>query len=160
MSSFASKSVLPAARPLAIALVSAALLSACASTPTPNKLFAGIDDAALKAPVAPASGRTASDPVCVKFYQNTQTYLQKAANPSGVSQFLTQVGVGVLAGVATQGIGASIGSTAGRVAVQSAASSAIYSGSGLALRELSKNKAADAKIIALAEQIGCPVAVI
>jgi hypothetical protein len=160
MSSFATKSALFAARPLAIALVSAALLSACASTPTPDKLFAGIDDAALKTPVSPTSARTATDPVCVKFYENTRAYLQKASKPSGVGQFFTQVGVGVLAGVATQGLASGIGSTAGRIAVGSAANSAVYAGSGVALRKLSENKAGDAKIIDMAKQIGCPVAVI
>lgn len=143
-----------------VSVLSAACLSACASTPTSGALFAGIDSAALEKTAVPASGRLATDPVCTRFYQNTRDYLVKASKPNGMTQFFTQVGVSVLAGVATQGLASGVGSGVGRVAIQSAAGSAIQSGSGIALRELSKNDSGDAKVIALAEQIGCPVSVI
>ena len=144
---------------LLIAALSALCLSACASTPTPNTLFAGIDQSALPKSGAVIPVRKATDDVCKTFYKNTQTYLADASQPSGTTRFLTQIGVGLIAGVAGQGIGSGISSTAGRIAVQSAASSAVFAGSEVAMKKLTASKPDDAKIIAMAQQIGCPVQV-
>lgn len=133
-------------------------LAACASTPKTDLLTKGLDQSAMQS-VSPVNGlRAASDPVCVQFYTNAQNYIQAANTPSQGSRLLANVGVSVLSAVVGSGVGAGIGSQVGRVAVQSAASQAIYQGSGIALQELSKDSTAEAKVIEVAENLRCPVA--
>lgn len=132
-------------------------LSACASTPKAETLVAGIDKANMKA-TAPDAVRAPSDPVCVRFYSNAQSYLTTANTPSQGSRFMTNLGVSVLASVVGGGVGTGISSQVGRYAVQSATTQAIYQGSGIAMNELSKDSKAEAQVIATAAKLGCPVA--
>ncbi|WP_371397215.1 hypothetical protein [Fretibacter rubidus] len=133
-------------------------LTACASTPKTDMLTQGLDQSAMQSVVPDKAMRQSSDPVCAQFYVNAQNYIHAANTPSQGSRFMTNVGVSVLSAVVGSGVGAGIGSQVGRVAVQSAASQAIYQGSGIALQELSKDSTSEAKVIETAAQLRCPVA--
>lgn len=134
-------------------------LVACASVPQQDQLLTGIDQTALTTgnQAAPVQ-RAASDAVCVDFYENVNSFYAQAKKSQGGKNFLGSLGLNVASAVLTQGLmPAGITSTAGRVAVGSAISSATSQGSQIALRELNSSNRADAKIIEVAAEIGCPV---
>lgn len=133
-------------------------LVSCASVPQQDQLMTGIDTTTMTQ--ATATKRATSDPVCVNFYNNVASFQKQAAKSKGGQNFLASVGINVLAAVATQGIvPTGIGSTAGRVAAYSAASSVTSQGSRIAIKQLSSSNRADKKIIEAAAQIGCPVSI-
>jgi len=145
------------ATPLIISGMALALAS-CASVPQQNQLLAGID--ATKVTANPATKLSPSDATCVNFYNNVNSFQKQAQKAKGGQNFLASLGLNVVAAVATRGlVPAGIGSTAGRVAAYSAASSVTSQGTRIALRELNSSDRADAKIIEVANQIGCPVAI-
>ena len=132
-------------------------LTACATAPKAETLMTGISTADIQKPLADGALRTETDPVCVNFYKNAQTYIAEANKPNRGGQFLKTVGISVLAGVATGGIASSgINSTVGQIAAQQAASTAVFQGSNLALNGVKKS-GVQSKISAAAEQISCPI---
>jgi len=146
-----------------IATVSVIALTACSTLPAASTLGAGLpdtvlsDNAEIDGKTVEKLTRSADDPICQTFYGNAKTYLAEAAKPNAGGQFLTQLGVSVLAGVVTNGLASGIGSTAGQIAVQQAANTAIYSGSGLVLKEPKPASKAAKTIQAKADELGCPV---
>ncbi len=133
-------------------------LASCASVPRQDQLLTGID--ATKLAQGSVTKLSATDTTCVDFYNNVTEFQKQAQKSKGGQNFLASLGLNVVAAVATQGIiPAGITSTAGRVAVASAASSVTSQGTRIALRELNSSDRADAKIIEVAGQIGCPVVV-
>jgi len=143
----------------ALALSTAYLvgLTACATAPKAETLMAGISPTAVAKPLADGQLRPETDPICVSFYKNAQTYIAESNKPDPGGNFLKSVGISVLAGVATGGIATSgISSTVGQIAAQQATSAAIYQGSNLALQG-SKKSGIQSKISAAAEQVSCPV---
>lgn len=142
----------------AIYAVSALSLSACATAPKAETLMAGISPADAAAPMAAGQMRSENDPVCVNFYDNAETYLAAANKPNHGKNFLTSVGISVLAGVATGGIASSgINSTVGQIAAQQATSTAIYQGSTLALKGMSAKSGPGAKVVKAAGELRCPI---
>lgn len=132
-------------------------LSACATAPKTETLMTGISPTAISKPLAAGQMRAETDPVCVNFYKNAQTFAAASnkTNPGG--QFFKNVGISVLAGVATGGIiNSGINSTVGRIAAQQAASTAVYQGSNLAING-AKKSGIQSKVSTAAEQISCPV---
>lgn len=131
-------------------------LTACATAPKAETLMAGISPTITK-PLPDGQLRAETDPICMSFYKNAQTYIAASNKPNPGGQFLKSVGIGVLAGVATGGIASSgINSTVGQIAAQQAASNAVSQGSHLALQG-SKKSSIQSKISAAAEQISCPI---
>jgi len=140
-------------------IVSALILvsvSACSTMPKSSTLMAGIDETQLSQ-IAPNTLRGASDPVCVNFYKNAQQFIAEANKPNPGRNFLTNLGVSVLAGVATAGVVPSGLSTVGQMAASQAVSSTVSQGSGLVLQGMKQNSGATAKITEAAAEIGCPV---
>lgn len=141
---------------LALSSIYLVSLSACATAPKAETLMTGISTAEASKAFADGELRAETDPVCVSFYKNAQVYAAEASKPNPGRNFLTTLGISVLAGVATGGIASSgINSTVGQIAAQQAASTAIFQGSNLALQGL--NKGAGAKIVSAAEELHCPV---
>ncbi len=133
-------------------------LTACVTAPNASTLMTGIDGAELSTTLAPGEMRKAEDPVCVNFYKNAQNYAAQANRPNQGRNFLTTLGISILAGVASGGIASSgINSTVGQIAAQQAASSAIYQGGTMAVQGMGKSNGPAAKIVAAADQLGCPV---
>ena len=129
-------------------------LTACASAPKAETLMTGISAAK---PLADGALRAETDPICVDFYKNAQTFIAESNKPDPGGQFLKTLGVSVLAGVVTGGIaGSGINSTVGQIAAQQAANTAVYSGSSLALNGVKKS-GVQSKIKAAAEEISCPI---
>lgn len=142
---------------LALSTVYLVGLTACATAPKAETLVAGISPTAIGKPLADGQLRAETDPVCVSFYKNAQTYVAEANKPNPGGQFLTSLGISVLAGVATGGIASSgISSSVGQIAAQQTANAAIYQGSNLALQG-SKKSGIQSKISAAAEDISCPI---
>jgi hypothetical protein len=132
-------------------------LSACATAPKAETLLTGISPTATSKPLADGQLRAETDPVCISFYKNAQTYVAAANKPNPGGQFLKTVGISVLAGVATGGIATSgINSTVGQIAAQQAASTAVYQGSNLALNG-AKKSGVQSKVSAAAKQVSCPI---
>lgn len=133
-------------------------LASCASVPRQDQLLTGIDATTL---AADAQGETvalqASNPVCVDFYDNVNTFQAEAQKSQGGKNFMSSLGLNVVAAVVTQGLIPPGLSSAGRVAASTAASSITSQGSEIAIRELNSSDRADAIIIETASQIGCPV---
>jgi len=145
-------------RSLTLLLTSAVALSlsACASVPSQTQLMSGIDKTQLTQTAAKT--RSATDPVCVDFYNNVVEYQKKAQASKGSQNFLARLGLNVAAALLTQQIiPTGIASETGRIATQVAAGSAVSQGTNIALRELNSTNRADAKIIEVASEIGCPV---
>ncbi len=142
-------------------LLGAALvtLTACATTPSSDLLFTGLNASPLdKNTTAAVTKLSASDPTCVTFYENAVKFQTEASKPNPGANILSSVALTTLASVATLGIaGAGIGSTLGQVAAQSAAQSATLQAGSLALKGLKQNNPARAKIQSAADQLGCPV---
>ncbi len=142
---------------LALSTLCLFAISACATAPKAETLMTGISSDIVQKPLAAGEMRAETDPVCVSFYKNAQTYVAAANKPSPGGQFLKSVGISVLAGVATGGIASSgINSTVGQIAAQQAASAAVYQGSNLALNG-AKKSSVQSKISAAAEEISCPI---
>ena len=142
---------------LALSSVYLITLTACATAPKAETLMAGISPTAVSKPLPDGELRAETDPVCVSFYKNAQSYVTEANKPDPGGQFLKSLGISVLAGVATGGIASSgINSTVGQIAAQQAASTAIYQGSNLALQG-NKKSSIQSNISAAAEQINCPI---
>ncbi len=142
---------------LALSTVYFVGLTACATAPKAETLTAGISPAAIAKPLADGELRAETDPICVSFYKNAQTYVAEANKPNPGGQFMKSLGISVLAGVATGGIASSgISSTVGQIAAQQAASTAVYQGSNLALNG-AKKSGVQSKVSAAAEQISCPI---
>ena len=142
--------------------LSAALLTACASTPSSNILLTGISDADLAAKPAnvDVNGlRAASDPVCVQFYENSVAFARAAETkqPNPWGQFAAATGISVAAAVLTNGLFRDSGNSVGAIAARSATSQAIFIGSNQALSGLNSSRGSDKKIIEQAEKLSCPV---
>jgi len=102
-------------------------LASCASVPRQDQLLTGID--ATKLAQSPATKLSPTDATCVDFYNNVTEFHNQAQKSKGSQNFLTSLGLNVMASVVTQGlIPAGITSTAGRAAVSSAASSVTSQG--------------------------------
>lgn len=143
---------------LALSSLYAITLTACATAPKAETLTAGISPADISKPMAEGEIRKVDDPICVSFYKNAQGYVQAASKPNQGANFLTSLGLSVLAGVATGGIATSgINNTVGQIAVQQVASTAIYQGGGLAIQGLKKDKGPGATITKTADELRCPV---
>jgi len=131
-------------------------LTACASVPSDDQLFSGIDKTQIAQ--APVAQRLETDPVCVDFYKNVTRYQQTAKPASGGQNFLTYLGLSVGAAVLTQElIGSSIRDRTARVAAFTAASVGTAFGTRAVIRDLNSSKRGDAKIIDTAAEIGCPI---
>lgn len=142
---------------LALSAVYLVSLTACATAPKAETLMAGISPTAIGKPLADGQLRADTDPVCVDFYKNAQTFIAESNRPDPGGRFLKSIGISVLAGVATGGIaGSGINSTVGQIAAQQATSTAVFQGSNLALND-AKKKGVRSKITAAAEEISCPV---
>ena len=131
-------------------------LSACSSVPKSSTLMTGIDTTQLAKPT-PNSLRSPTDPVCVNFYKNVQTYVTAANQPNHGRNFLTSLGVGVIASVATAGIVPSGLGTLGQVAAGTAVNTSIRAGSGMILKGMSAKSKTGKKITEAAEEISCPI---
>ena len=132
-------------------------LSACATAPKTETLMTGIAAADIQKSLADGALRAETDPVCINFYKNAQTFIAASNKPNPGGQFLKTVGISVLAGVATGGIASSgISSTVGQIAAQQAASTAVFQGSNLALQG-AKKSSVRTKISTAAADISCPV---
>ena len=131
-------------------------LCACSSVPKSSTLMTGIDKTQLTQTTAGAL-RAPTDPVCVNFYDNVQTYVAAANKPNPGRNLLTSLGVGVLASVATAGLVPSGLGTVGRVAASQAVNTTVYQGSGMVLRGMKANSGPGAKISEAAAEIGCPI---
>ncbi|MEP3891523.1 MAG: hypothetical protein ABJN69_13770 [Hellea sp.] len=143
---------------LALSAVYLTTLTACATAPKSETLMTGISTADATKPYPAGQMRAETDPVCVNFYKNAQTYVTEANKPNPGKNFLTTLGISVLAGVATGGIATSgINSTVGQIAAQQVASTAIFQGSHLALKGMNKNSGPGAKIASAAAELHCPV---
>lgn len=139
---------------LALSAVYLISLTACATAPKAETLMTGISAAK---PLADGTLRAETDPICINFYKNAQTFIAESNKPNPGGQFLKTVGVSVLAGVVTGGIASSgINSTVGQIAAQQAASTAVFQGSNLALNG-AKKSGVQSKISAAAKQISCPI---
>lgn len=141
---------------LLVSLFTLSLVS-CASVPQQGQLMTGID--ASKISQGTVTQLSPTDPTCVNFYNNVNEFQKQAQKSQGGKNFMSALGLNVLVSVATAGlVPAGIGSTVGRVAATSAASSVTSQGGRIAIRELNSSDRADAKIIESAALIGCPVA--
>ena len=147
-------------RPLISALSLSALvltLASCASVPSQDKLLTGIDQTQF-AQGATKTARAATDPVCVDFYANVADFEKNAQSNKGMKNFFSTLGLNVASAVVARSvIPAGVGNQAARVAASSAATSVTSVGRQAALRELNSSNRADAKIIEVAGEIGCPV---
>lgn len=133
-------------------------LVSCASVPQQDQLMAGIDSSKISQ--GTATKRTPTDPVCVNFYNNVNEFQKQAQKSKSGNNFMSSLGLNVLASVATAGlVPAGIGGQVGRAAAYSAAGSVTAQGKKIAIRELNSSDRADAKIIESAAQVGCPVAI-
>lgn len=131
-------------------------LASCASLPSDEQLVSGIDKTQLAQMTA--TKRTISDPVCVDFYNNINEYQNQVQASKGRRNFINRLGLNVASAVLVgQVVPSGIGSRAGRIAAYSAAGTATSQGSRMALRELNSSDRADAKIIDVAADLGCPV---
>ena len=138
------------------------MASACATTPPATQtLYSGLSQAETNKVFPDADGnigRSAADPVCVKFYANAQAYKSQIKPSGGGSQFLTSVGLATLAGFAGEAIGgAGISSTAGQIAVNTATNQAVYQGGALVLDGLKPSSQAARNITDASNKLGCPV---
>lgn len=147
----------------AVILVSLFTLSlvSCASVPKQDQLMAGIDSSKISPVTAKGTvtQRATTDPVCVSFYDNVNEFEKQAQKSKKGNQFMSSLGLNVLASVATAGIIPSGLGTVGNAAVYSAAGSVTAQGKQIAIRQLNSSDRADAKIIETAAQLGCPVAI-
>jgi hypothetical protein len=142
---------------LALSALSVFAISACATAPKSETLLTGISPTAMSKTLPAGQLRAETDPVCVDFYKNARTYTAAANKPNPGGQFLTSVGISVLAGMATGGIvNSGITNPVGRIAAQQATSTAVYQGSNLALRG-AKKSGIQSKISEAAEQVSCPI---
>jgi len=142
---------------LALSTIYIVGLTACATAPKSETLLTGISPTAMSKTFPDGQLRAETDPVCVNFYKNAQTFIAESNKPNPGGNFLKTVGISVLAGVATGGIASSgISSTVGQIAAQQAASTAVFQGSSLALNG-AKKSGIQSKITAAAEEISCPV---
>jgi len=152
-------------RNMAVLSLSAAFLTACASTPPASTLLTGISEADLAAKPAnvDVNGlRAASDPVCVQFYENSVAFASAAetSGPNPWGQFAAATGISVAAAVLTNGLLGDSGNSVGAIAARSATSQAIFIGGNQALSGLNSSRGADKKIIEQAAKINCPVNVV
>lgn len=132
-------------------------LTACVSVPSQNQLMTGIDSSKITQNTV--TKLAATDPTCVNFYNNVNTFQKEAQKAQGSKNFMTSLGLNVLVSVATAGIIPAGLSPVGQIAASTAASSVTSQGSQIALRQLNSTNRADAKIIETAAQIGCPVSI-
>lgn len=130
-------------------------LAACSSVPSQDRLVTGIDKTQLTQ--GTTSKRAASDPVCVEFYSNVEEYEKEAADSKNKRSFFNRLGLNVASSVALGQIDPGIGNRTAQIATRSAAGTVTSTGKQVALRELNSSDRADAKIIEVAGDIGCPV---
>ncbi len=143
---------------ISLSAVCAVTLAACASTPSSSTLLTGISPTEAAKSFPAGQSRLATDPVCETFYANTKTFIAESKQPGTGSRFFSNLGLSVLSGVATASLPtAGITNTAGRIAAQRAASSAISQGGRLTVNEVKKSSAPGAKIAKMAEELNCPV---
>jgi len=131
-------------------------LAACASVPSEDKLLTGISPTQLAQGAAKA--KSPSDPTCVEFYNNVSTFQRKAQSSQRTKNVFSRIGLAVASAVvANEIVPSGINSQTGRIAARTAAGTATGAGGYYALRQLNSSNRADAKIIEVAEDIGCPV---
>ena len=134
-------------------------LAGCASTPSSSTLLTGISPTEAAKTFPAGQTRLATDPVCATFYANAKSFIATSQQPSAGSNFFKTLGLNVLTGVGSAAIPTSgITNTAGRIAAQRAASTAISQGSRYTINEVSKSSKPGAKIAKAAEELNCPVA--
>ena len=139
-----------------LAVTLALSLTACASVPSQDQLVSGIDKTQLAQGMI--AKRVPTDPVCVEFYNNVNEFQKSAQSSQGTKSFISRLGLSIASAVAIgQVVPTGISSRAGRTAAYVTAGSAASLGSRAALRELNSSNRADAKIIEVATEIGCPV---
>ena len=146
-------------RPLTSTLLITAFtlsLASCSTVPRQDDLISGIDKTQLAQNASKA--RLPTDPVCVDFYSNVTEFQKQAQSNRSTRNFFSSIGLNVASAVvANQVVPAGIGNQTGRIAANTAARSATNTGSRIALRELNSSDRADAKVIEVANEIGCPV---
>ena len=131
-------------------------LASCASVPSQDQLVSGIDQTKIAQGVA--TKRDPSDPVCVDFYNNVVEFQKQAQSSRGSKNFLSSLGLNIASAVLVgQVVPSGISSQTGRLAAFAAAGTATSYGRGIAVRELNSSDRADAKVIEVAGDIGCPV---
>ena len=133
------------------------MLTACATSS--GTLLNGIDSDAItqSADASAVTARTASDPVCVQFYENAVQYAAEARKPNPGGQILASTGLSVLASMATGGLLGGLGAGVGGLAARQVTSQLIFQGGGAAISGLNSGNKIDARIISAAEDLGCPV---
>lgn len=131
-------------------------LSACSTVPKSSTLLTGIDKTQLSQ-TTPNTLRAASDPVCISFYDNVKTYVAAANKPAKGRNFMTALGIGVVASVATAGIVPSGLGTVGQIAANRAVNTTIHQGSGMVLKGIEASSVPGKKISEAAAEIGCPL---
>lgn len=134
------------------------ILSACQTTAAPNALYSGID------PNTQAGiTRSAQSPICVQFYSNAAVQsAQPAAAGGGIGTGLIKtIGLGILSGVASGGVGAlGISSNFVELAMASAANQVVYQGGSAILdgdASTAEASGPSADIVEAASVLGCPV---
>ena len=131
-------------------------LSACSSVPKSSTLTTGIDKTQL-AQNASGTLRSQSDPICIQFYDNVETYIAAANKPNSGGKFLTSLGLGMAASIATAGIIPAGMGRVGQAAASTAVSSTVRQGGGLVLQGIKPSSATGTKISEAAAEIGCPL---
>ena len=133
-------------------------LAACASGPNSAMLMKGISPEDTEKTQLLGQMRSASDSVCVNFYNNSNKYLTASAGPNQSVGLLASLGATVLASVATGGI-VGAGSSIGQIAAHQAAGTVASQGSRMVLGGLKgKDVKADRieKVAQTAAGLGCP----
>lgn len=139
--------------------ISVFALSACASLPESSTLMTGIDTQNLQksAPTDAAGLRLDSDPVCVQFYDNAQTYIAEAKKPGAGTKFLTDLALDIGTSVVTRGLIPSGAGTAGRIVVAETVQAGARHGRVKLANELDPKTVAGKNVIAAAAEVGCPI---
>ncbi len=135
-------------------------LAACSSVPSQDRLVSGIDKTQLTQNTK--TQRTLADPVCVDFYANIDEYKKEALASQGKRNFFNSLGLSVASAMVLGQVApaSGISNQAGRIAVGSATGAVTAQGKQMALKELNSSDRVDAKIIKVADDLGCPVKVV
>lgn len=111
-------------------------------------------DAASETAVA----RKASDETCEQFYKNAKVYLRASQQSVQNQVALAQMGVMILATVATGGVGGlGISSATGQMLAQQVATTGVQLGGAYAINGINKKSGPIAKVLKTAETLGCKV---
>lgn len=131
-------------------------LSACTTVPKTSTLTSGIDMAQISKPV-PGTMRAETDPVCIQFYQNVNSYVAAANKQKKSGNFLTSLGLGIVASVATAGIVPAGLGTVGQAAANTAVNTTIQQGGSMVLKGVKPGSNIETKLSDAADETGCPL---